>query len=83
MDVTWHPEDARPSDADDLEAEIRRIAPAATVRITRLGDYWLVRALMPAGLCTRGPGFEGRDASEAVARVLLEGGHDATARRRR
>ena len=74
-DVMWEPEDAKPTDAEALEAEIHQVAPGAEVKINLGASPWLVRALAPAALCTRGPGFDGRDMSEA--------GHPASAHRSR
>jgi hypothetical protein len=79
----WEPEDAKPPDAETLEAEISQVAPGAQVKVNLAAIPWLVRALAPAALCTRGPGFDGRDMSEAVARVLSEAGHPASAHRSR
>ena len=79
-EVDWEPDEAKPPDAADLAAAIERVAPGARVKIRLHGGTWRVRALAPPGLCTRGPGVAGRDASEAVAELLRESGHPATAR---
>jgi hypothetical protein len=68
--VVWDPEDRKPAEAEALESQIREIAPDAQVKITLHGNEWVVRALRPAALCTRGAGFDGRDVSRTVADLL-------------
>jgi hypothetical protein len=75
--VLWDPEQRRPADADVLEQEIARVAPASRVKLTWLGDAWLVRALAPAALCNRGPVLSQRDVSATIAELLADHGHPA------
>lgn len=82
-EVIWEPDARKPPDAADLDGQIDKVAPGARVKITLLGDTWLVRALAPAALCTRGPGVSGRDVSDAVAEVLRDSGYPASSRRPR
>jgi hypothetical protein len=74
-DVVWDPEDRKPADAADLEAEIRRVAKGASVKLTLRKGVWLVRALAPAATCQRGPELGERDVSAAVAEVLADHDH--------
>lgn len=80
--VVWNPDTKKPRDASSLEAEIRRVAPGAEVKLTLVDDGWLVRALAPAALCSRGSDFSGRDLSEAIAHVLNDNDCPARARPR-
>jgi hypothetical protein len=67
--VSWHPEP--PEGAAALEEAIDRAAPGAEVKLTRAADgAWLVRALLPLGLCTRGRDVMSREVSDVVAEVL-------------
>ena len=75
--VEWDPDQRRPADADVLEREIARAAPASRVKLTWLGDAWLVRALAPAALCNRGPDVSQRDVSATIAELLADHGHPA------
>jgi hypothetical protein len=77
-DVIWEPEDRKPADAPELEAQIRAMAPGTQVKMTLRGEAWLVRALGPSALCTRGPGLAARDVSETIAELLTDAGHSAT-----
>jgi len=81
-DVTWDPEERKPADADDLAEAIGRLAPATRVKLTWLGDYWLVRALAPSALCTRGPGVSARDVSATIAQLLTDNGQPARVSRK-
>jgi len=80
--VFWEPVTHKPAVAAALEAEIHRLAPGVQVKLTLDGEAWLVRALAPAALCTRGPDFSGRDVSEAIAQLLSDNGVPARVRRR-
>ena len=71
-EITWRPEDARPVEADEIESEIRRVAPGAVVRLTRGDDGYRVRALLPAAMCSRGASALERDVSGKVQDVLAD-----------
>jgi hypothetical protein len=73
--IVWDPEEKKPADAAALEGQIREVAPDAQVKLTLAGDAWVVRALGPAAMCTRGGGFDGRNLSAVVADVLNENGY--------
>lgn len=73
-DITWQPDDRKPSDASAIEKEIERVTRGGPVRLTWAGDAWRVRALLPASMCSRGGSASGRDVSEQVEDVLLDHG---------
>ena len=71
-DITWQPEGSRPNEASEIESEIRRVAPAAVVRLTRGERGFRVRALLPAAMCSRGASVIDRDVSGKVEEVLAD-----------
>ena len=77
-EVVWDPVQERPGNAEALEAEVRRVAPAAQVKITLVDGQWRVRALAPAAMCGRGHDLSGRDVSAAIAEALTDAGFEAT-----
>jgi hypothetical protein len=76
--IEWNPGAAKPADAAEIETEIERIARDAVVRISRDGERFRVRALLPAALCMRGATMAERDVSARVADVLADFGLPAT-----
>lgn len=81
MSIVWDPEDQKPASFSDLEVEIRRAVPHASVKLTFADGAWLVRALNPAAICQRGGDFLSRDVSAAVAEVLADNDVPALVRR--
>jgi hypothetical protein len=78
MSIVWDPADRKPEDAAALEEEILRVAGGAQVKLTLTPRGWLVRALGPASMCSRGGELAARDVSRAVAEVLADSGHEVT-----
>ena len=73
-EISWQPEDRKPVNAAEIEAEIERIARGGTVRLTWVEKGWRVRALLPAAMCGRGASASDRDVSDKVAEVLTDHG---------
>ena len=68
--VLWDPDGEKPEHAARLEAEMQRIAPGAQVKLTFRDGEWLVRALAPSAMCSRGGEFTSRDVSAGIAELL-------------
>jgi hypothetical protein len=81
--ILWDPDDRKPRNAADIEAEIQKIAPGAQVRLTLQDGEWLVRALAPAAWCYHGVDYSARDVSAAIAELLGDHDHPARVFRRR
>jgi hypothetical protein len=83
-DISWQPDDRKPADAAEIEAEIDRITRGGTVRLTLVESGaetgWRVRALLAAAMCARGASASDRDVSDKVAEVLIDHGVSVTAR---
>ena len=79
-DISWQPEDRRPANAAEVEAEIDRVARGGVVRLTLVQGGWRVRALLPAAMCARGASASDRDVSDKVAEILIDHGHPTASR---
>lgn len=75
--IVWDPEEEKPADAAVLEEDIRVVAPDAQVKLTLRDGVWVVRALRPAAMCSRGGSVTERDRSAPVAAILSEAGYRA------
>lgn len=73
-EISWQPEDKKPSDALAIEAEIERIVRGGVVRLSFGTTGWRVRALLPAAMCARGAPASDRDVSDKVAEILSDHG---------
>jgi hypothetical protein len=73
-EISWHPEDRKPENAAEIEAEIVWITRGGTVRLTFVETGWRVRALLPAAMCARGASAADRDVSDKVAEILSDHG---------
>jgi hypothetical protein len=73
-DITWLPPEAKPKNAEEIEAAIDRVARGGVVRLSLTSGGWRVRALLPAAMCARGAPASERDVSSRVVEVLLD--HD-------
>ena len=78
MPIVWDPAERKPQDSAALEEEIVRVAGTAQVKLTLTPRGWLVRALGPAAMCSRGGELAARDLSRAVAEILSDSGHEVT-----
>jgi len=73
-EISWQPEDRKPVNAAEIEAEIERITRGGMVRLTLVETGWRVRALLPAAMCARGASVSDRDVSDQVAEILTDQG---------
>jgi len=81
LEISWQPDDRKPGNASEIEAEIERVTRGGVVRLTFAETGWRVRALLPAAMCARGASASDRDVSEKVAEVLSDHGCTVDSRR--